>query len=396
MRKNLILKIKYRINAILLIIFVLLFFCIIFSNNIKAQDKNLLIEIRDSNTGYIINEINENEYFKVSVRDPDDILSSTPYLINVILFFNNVEYLISEQSYNADIELKAPNVDQNTYFSINASKSGYNSYETDILIKNKPKLKIIPDKYTVDADEIFSLTVKDENDKPLSGVTVFITNYREQKSKTNSNGVAWLKAPEDTNTIRITANKTGYITDSIYIKINIEPSFFDILFQNKLFPIIIALIVLIVIIIFVNRRENKSVDKRAKQISKKRLIDKYYNESVDGREEIISTSSIRENVRVKPDENPKIEEIRITRYNKEKEVIPVITEEEKTGEIADKKRIQRKDYDWFEGTDEMRYEINKLTGDVDEEGIDKWYEGDDNFKDKISGKVKKKDKKNNN
>ena len=41
-------------------------------------------------------------------------------------------------------------------------------------------------------------------------------------------------------------------------------------------------------------------------------------------------------------------------------------------------------------------EIEKLTGDVDENNIDKWFEGVDSLKDKVNAKIKKKDKKKDN
>ena len=50
------------------------------------------------------------------------------------------------------------------------------------------------------------------------------------------------------------------------------------------------------------------------------------------------------------------------------------------------------EYDWFEGTDDIRYEIDKLTGKIDEKHMDKWFEGVDDLKKKIDEKVKKRDK----
>ena len=41
----------------------------------------------------------------------------------------------------------------------------------------------------------------------------------------------------------------------------------------------------------------------------------------------------------------------------------------------------------------MRYEIDKLTGEIDEEGVDKWFEGVDDIKKKIDEKMKKKKQK---
>ena len=58
-----------------------------------------------------------------------------------------------------------------------------------------------------------------------------------------------------------------------------------------------------------------------------------------------------------------------------------------------RKKIKKKgQHDWFIGHDELKYEIDKITGEIDEDGIDKWYEGKDNIKEKIKEKVKQKDK----
>ena len=101
----------------------------------------------------------------------------------------------------------------------------------------------------------------------------------------------------------------------------------------------------------------------------------------------------KEVVRIQPNKESKVEEIRITRPYKDKEVVPVVSKENETEKIIKKKEMQKRDYDWFEGTDDIRYEIDKLTGKIDEEGLDKWFEGVDHHKDKIKEKVKKKDKK---
>ena len=55
--------------------------------------------------------------------------------------------------------------------------------------------------------------------------------------------------------------------------------------------------------------------------------------------------------------------------------------------------MTKKDYDWFEGDDDARYQIQKATGEVDETGKDKWFEGVGDLKEKIDERVKKKDKK---
>ena len=98
-------------------------------------------------------------------------------------------------------------------------------------------------------------------------------------------------------------------------------------------------------------------------------------------------------MRTKQTEDLKVEEIRITRPSKDKEIVPIKTKEDETEKVINRKKNQQHDYDWFKGTDDIRYEIDKLTGEVDEEGADKWYEGVDNLKEKIDEKMKKKEKK---
>jgi hypothetical protein len=108
-----------------------------------------------------------------------------------------------------------------------------------------------------------------------------------------------------------------------------------------------------------------------------------------------SHTSIKGTVRVKSDQDSKVEEIRISRSRKQKEIVPVKEKQDETEKIINRKKMQRHNYDWFEGKDNVRYEIDKITGEVDEHGVDKWYEGIEGLREKIDEKVKNKDKKKN-
>jgi len=58
---------------------------------------------------------------------------------------------------------------------------------------------------------------------------------------------------------------------------------------------------------------------------------------------------------------------------------------------------KKNEYEWFNGTDTMKYKIDKLTGDVNEKPDDKWFVGEDNIRFKVDKKVMdKKLKKNRN
>lgn len=265
------------------------------------------------------------------------------------------------------------------------------------------QLKIIVDDI-IQANKPFSVTVTD-NDSGIGveDITVFISGSDKPSSKTNEYGVAYLTAPSDPRDWMIVAEDgSGVYKKATYpIKVVAEPGFWE----SPYFPIAVAIICLIGAIVFVNLKQKKDIYNRADEISKEKLMEKQ-----GIKEKKTSSSSNRkglkvettleskpyelEPVRAKPTEDPKVEEIRISRPRKEKEIIPV-KEKDKAEKVISEKRIKKREYDWFEGTDDARYEIDKITGEIDEEGIDKWFEGVDHLKDKIDEKVKKKDKKKN-
>lgn len=378
--------------------FLLLF--LLFSITITVQGKELDIKITDLND-YDISQINEGNFFKISVLDPDSE-EATPFLYDVDIEFNSNFYKIDE---TLELTLTAPDVDEDTSILITATKEGYNSSNSSIIILNNEteedliKLIITPEKYTVDAGEKFSVLIKDEDGNPIAEAVVGIQSFGDLKI-TDDDGRAWLTAPENDETITIIAQKEGYSNGDIDILVNIQSPWYISIIGNPYFAIFIAIILLASVIIFVNYRQKKSVFNRAKELSNKKTMERYGN---DENKDLLSEkengyenpSTLKDNVRIKPDGDPKVEEIRISRPRKEKEIVDVEPDEDTTEKIIKKKEQQKRDYDWFEGTEDMRYEIDKLTGEVDEEGLDKWYEGVEGLKEKIDEKVKKKDKKKN-
>jgi len=164
-----------------------------------------------------------------------------------------------------------------------------------------------------------------------------------------------------------------------------------------------AVLFLIFAIVFVNLRQKRLVDIRAKEISKEKNLNQHEatakTDSSSIGKGIDKTSDqygLKPSIRVEPNQGTKVEEIRISKSSKEKDIVSV-----KDGKKPERKTIPRgsavkHDYDWFEGTDDIRYEIDRITGEIDEEGIDKWFEGIDDIRAKIDDKVKKKDKKRDN
>jgi hypothetical protein len=96
--------------------------------------------------------------------------------------------------------------------------------------------------------------------------------------------------------------------------------------------------------------------------------------------------------------NKKIEaKIPISAKGSHVEIIRIHTKEDKkkeTKHILDKKNPSKtlllnkdNEYEWFNGTDYMKYKINKLTGTVNEKPADKWFAGEDIIRFKVDKKL---------
>ena len=382
-------------NYLRLFVFLLILTSIIIIPCSIAQDNQLYLYITDNNE-YPIEEIEEEQYFTISVYT----LYETQVPIwetNVGIEFNDLSFIIDE---TAEVIIQAPVVNSDRIFYITASKEGFNSTKKTIIILNNLSRKLdISTIDVVDGGKLFSVYVFDEKGEPVPNAIVGISSILEETDETDDAGRAWLTAPEDKDTIRIIAQKNGYVSDDIIIKVNIPQHWWETFVKSQYFPIIIAFIFLIFAIIFVNQKQKKSIFARAKEISNNKTMEKF-NKNKDSvspisnkiNEKMDSHSSIKGPVRIKSNQDSKVEEIRISRYRKEKVIVPVDEKKDKTEKIINRKKMQKHDYDWFEGKDHVRYEIDKITGEIDEQGIDKWYEGVNGLKEKIDEKVKNKDK----
>jgi len=94
---------------------------LVFSNITIAQGNQLEILVTNF-YGEEINEINEKEYFKISVLDYEQLES--PYLIDVNIEFNDILFTIGE---SAELILQAPEVNTDLSFEITAFKEGFNN-----------------------------------------------------------------------------------------------------------------------------------------------------------------------------------------------------------------------------------------------------------------------------
>lgn len=379
---------KHKTKSYLVSVLVLLslaFNSCIFSMCIYAQEIDTLNILITNTNDEPINQIEENTYFKISVYN-----STSVFLSNVTIKFNNETYPINDES--SEIEIRAPEVDKNTTFEILASKQGYETVNSTITVLNIPVLIITHyGGYIVDAGERFSVKVTEdsENGKPVQGATVAIQNVIGSETMTDEYGRAFLTAPKNKERITIIATKPGYQYGKQDIEITPVPDIFGEIVNSKYFLIFVAVLILFSAIIFVHYRQRKyayisSFDKPIKEKTADRVTHGGSEGHAKNIEDTIDTA-----VKIKSNKNPKIEEIRIIQPKKDKDRITLKPDEKEN----DEKTKKPKDTDWFQGTDEIRYEIDRLTGEIDEEGKDKWFEGIESIRDKIDEKMKKKNKK---
>jgi len=135
-------------------------------------------------------------------------------------------------------------------------------------------LIVTSEKNVVDANEIFSVVVKDKDENPVEDAEVYIQSVYDSTESTNKDGRVWLNAPGDRTDIKIIAQKEGYTEGSTIIKINVPLSFWELI-QSPDAQIIIAVILLVSAILFVMIRKRKSINIRAKEISNEQNIVKH-------------------------------------------------------------------------------------------------------------------------
>ena len=266
-------------------------------------------------------------------------------------------------------------------FLLVANISGY--YASINAQEGSPTLFIYPeDGYVLDENQKFSILITENTSDgdAVEGVSVAIQNVMGDKydSTTNSDGRAFLYAPKNREKFTIIATKSGYITATETLEINQEQGIINQIIGSQYFIVFLAFLFLILAIIIVNYRQKKSVYNRAKNITKDKKMKEY---GLEKKEETLYP--------IEKNRNNKIEEIRIVQTRQKKDVIPIEKKDESGGSIDEEK----KSGDWFKGTDEVKYEIDRLTGEVDEDGEDKWFEGVENLRDKLDEKMKKKGKK---
>ena len=343
-------------------IYLLIIFLFTIGHPMIKADSQLYIDSVDT--------VSSGELFTVSVFDPS-LKNMTPYLVNVLIIFNDKEYLITEEG-NGEITITAPRVINNTTYLIEAYKEGYTPGFKNITITPAKyihsKLVVTLDLFKVDANKGFLVIVTDEKGNPIEGATVKIKGFTgtETTNFTDKEGYTHLIAP-DTDEITIIAQKEGYIDGIKKLMIVATTDESEDILHNQYTPLIIAAAILLLTIIYINFRERKPIFKGIepkKSYAHPNLENEWKKNVVD--ENKNSSNSI------KVENKSKVEEIHITKPRIEKKIVTIADEE---------------NFSWFNNNNVTQEKIDNLTTKFNKQ--DPWFEGIDEIRDKIDKKIKK-------
>jgi len=341
----------------------IVFFLIMISNQSTSTDNPQL---------YIdtVDKVSSGGSFTVSVYTYPPPQNMTPYVVDVLIIFNGKEYVIGGEDEDGEITIVAPHVVENTTLQIVAYKEGYNPGFKNITITPSPynssnKLVVTPNVFILKAHQKFTVTITDENGKPVEGVTVGIRNYTGEGSidKTDANGYANLIAP-NTPEITIIAEKEGYIdgVENIPVIIATEDQPF---YDTQFLYLIVAALILLASIIYVTIKDKLNIGLKKDTISIDGDSSKLSKESV----EVSEKEDIDIVVERKKDD--KIEEIYIRRPS---------------NKIAESNQLSsEEDFQWFT-EDKIQQRIDELTKNV--EGEEEWFKGVEEIRIKIDKKLK--------
>lgn len=310
----------------------------------------------------------------------------------------------------------------NTEIVITATKEGYETAILSVTIL-KGTLEINTDRVTVQEDESFSVIITNEGGENMPDCLIYLDSVSSNSCSavTNENGIAYLPAPavqKDTQ-LNIIAVKDGYAGTTAQIRIEDTQAAFigDVSTEvQDILPVIFAVISVIAAIIIVTFRNQH--DNHRPEVK----IHQHQNETPRIRNQQNQTPSIHKTntIPAKPpippnipaisnntqsrettgkghsttnkteNRSPHIEEIRIHVKNREKKTKNISTED-KIDRLIPRHKEDR--YEWFTGKDDIRYKIDSLTGEIDEQRADKWFEGIDEIRCKVDEKLKKNNRK---
>jgi hypothetical protein len=383
--------VSQKIQMSFLCLIVLLVASTLWASGTSAQDEPaLIIEIYDSNNwnesaGTVVFEGRTYDIM-VSSENESVVLDVNMSLLGVTYVTNVTEPFIT---------VVAPDFNDTESFVINATKEGYLTAEVEITVMIG-QLSVVADRGTVEEKKEFQVTVKDQDNTPVEGASVYLTPEATAVI-TDQQGIAYVHAPEvemmSTATIR--ALKGGYFPGSTNIRIENAEGFAFSLTESqflKILPILIAVLVVIFSIVYVLWRQRRAPAMPPQvKLREQQDVPHTTRQETKG-QRFKNKPAIIPEKRDVPTSIPssRVEEIRIPVQVKKKETT-ILSEEKEEEPISED---QKKDQDeWFKGQDYMRYKLDELTGKIDQKTDGKWFEGEHDSKYKVDETLRKSFKK---
>jgi len=301
-----------------------------------------------------------------------------------------------------EVRISAPRFDMYREFVITASKPSFPDEEMLITVI-KGKLNMVIDRGTVEEGRSFQVTVHDQNDDVIPDCLVYIQTSDGQlgdSDLTNTQGVVYLSAPSiknESDNVSVIAYKDGYVGNTTGIRVEDVPVITIAADLYSILPIVIAIVVVIVAMVIVHMRKTAGHPEMVEEIEAPPLeeipkVKKHSFFSSRSQKIYAQTSeepkSIEMSIPVKGES--RVEEIRIPASTKRKETMYISAEKEPTQTPRNGKKPEEQ---VFEGTDELRYTIDRLTGKIDEKQKDRWFEGTTDVRKKVDEAINKKYKK---
>ena len=178
--------------------------------------------------------VNESSSFFVTIQYDGSPVS------NVTVRMNGQINLTNEEGTAWFI---APRVlpDENKTLLINATKEGYNSSSISVLVQNIPQLFPTLSQSNIEESTNFTLTILDDQGQLVPNASII---FNDQSYHSDANGTATLLSPsvDSSSEYFINVSKTGYLKNSISLKVVPKPTLENIL------GIYLAIITVIIII----------------------------------------------------------------------------------------------------------------------------------------------------
>lgn len=370
------------LNCIVAFIFVSTVFGVV---TVAQEEPTLIIDVFDSEdwneeAGTIIFE-GKTYDITVSTYDESVILGANLSILGTTYVTSLTEPYVT---------IDAPVFEETDSFVITASKEGYQTASLELAVL-KGELFVVTDRTVVEEKQQFQVTVTDQNNEPVQGAFVYVTDDAAPIS-TDLQGKAVVSAPETDmfSSATIQVIKSGYLPGSTSIRIeSVQGSFFELTEPQflQILPILLAILVVILSIIYVLFRQKKN-QHTPQQKQKEPLSD---NPSQSQEKQRFQNKPARYPETEKRDLSvstlePRVEEIRIPVQAKKKETTYLSEENEQKEDPSEQKKQQD---EWFKGQDYMRYKLDELTGKIDQKTDGKWFEGEHDTKNKVDEALKK-------